>query len=117
MTEKEKINLYKEIVKEMDEDSLLIKVHPREITDYKKHFPESYVLSEPFPAELLRFNEIQFEKVITLFSTAANDYLDSESELVFVGTECHPALVNQFGIIRYNKMMNKLEKIGWNYER
>lgn len=112
MTEEEKVNLYKEIVQEIDEDLLLIKVHPREVTDYKKHFPKSYVLSEPFPAELLRFNEIQFKKVITLFSTAANDYLDSESELVFVGTECHQDLVNQFGIIRYNKRMNKLEKIG-----
>ena len=112
LSEEEKIALYKEAVKDFNEELLVIKVHPREVTEYRNYFPNSFILGEPFPVELLKFNNICFEKVITLFSTAANDYLDSDSELIFLGTECHGALVKQFGIIRYNKKMNKLEKLG-----
>lgn len=112
MSEIEKVELYRELLSNIDQNNLVIKVHPREKTDYKMYFPNSYILSNPFPVELLHFTGIRFKKVITLFSTAANDYLDSENELIFAGTECHEALLKNFGVIRYNEKSKKIEKIG-----
>lgn len=93
--EEEKIKLYKKIIKNYNEEELVIKKHPREKTDYKIVFPKVEVLDQSFPAELFNLLEIKFEKAITIFSTAALS--DKEIKIDFYGTEIHPKLMERFG--------------------
>lgn len=101
LTENEKIVLYKKILDKYDVNSLVIKPHPREITDYSKYFPSAYLFKDACPSELLELLEIDFDKVITLFSTAVLQY--KEDKVDFYGTECHPKLHERFGILEFYK--------------
>lgn len=96
LSEKEKIELYKQIIEKYDKTKLVIKKHPREKTDYKKYFEEVEVLEQIFPAELLEILEIKFEKAITIFSTAALT-VDKNIKIDFYGTEIHPKILKKFG--------------------
>ena len=95
ISEEEKIELYRQIIKNYNEEELVIKKHPREKTDYKVTFPKVEVLDQSFPAELFNLLDIKFEKAITIFSTAALS--DKEIEIDFYGTEIHPKLKERFG--------------------
>ncbi|RGT86415.1 glycosyltransferase family 52 [Phocaeicola vulgatus] len=52
-SESEKVAYYKKCVYDIPQDLLVIKPHPREVTDYKKIFPNALVLDKCFPLELL----------------------------------------------------------------
>lgn len=110
ISEEEKIELYRQIIKNYDEKELIIKKHPREKTDYKTIFDKVEVLNQSFPAELFDLLDIKFKKAITIFSTAA--LLDKEIEIDFYGTEIHPKLVKKFGridnIIKSNKKISEI---------
>jgi len=72
--EKEKIKLYKTILKEenfnFSQDRLYIKPHPRETTDYKSYFPNAIILQHDIPLEIYRIKEVVFDCAITIYSTA-----------------------------------------------
>lgn len=95
ISEEEKIELYRQIIKNYDEKELIIKKHPREKTDYRVIFPKVEVLDQSFPAELFKLLDIKLKKAITIFSTAVLS--DKEIEIDFYGTEIHPKLVERFG--------------------
>ena len=98
--EKEKINLYKNILVERNIKEIYIKVHPRENTDYIKEFKNIKVniIKKEFPVEILFLLNINFKKVITIFSTAALNF-KGKSEIEFIGTKNYKNLVKKFGII------------------
>ena len=104
ITEKEKIEIYKEIIKKNNFDKIYIKPHPREKTDYKKIFSEYgvQIIEKNFPLELLNFLQIKFIKIITIFSTAAFNFKDS-CEIEFIGTENYPKLYKKFGKIEFKE--------------
>ncbi len=52
-TEAEKLDGYRQAVCALPPESLLIKPHPREHTDYRLHFPQATVLGGLFPVEVL----------------------------------------------------------------
>lgn len=95
ITETEKIDIYAKIIKNYKKETLVIKQHPREKTDYKKIFTNVEVLNQVFPAELFNLLDIKFKKAITLFSTAALS--DKNIKVDFYGTEVHPKILNRFG--------------------
>lgn len=95
ISEEEKVELYRQIIKNYNEEELVIKKHPREKTDYKVIFPKVEVLDQSFPAELFNLLDIKFEKAITIFSTAVLS--DKEIEIDFYGTEIHSKLMERFG--------------------
>lgn len=95
ITEDEKINLYKKIIKNYNINQIILKKHPREITDYKKYF-DIEILDQSFPSELLSILDINFKKAVTIFSTAACT-LSKDIEVDFYGTEVHPKLLERFG--------------------
>lgn len=96
ITEKEKIDLYSKIIRKYDNEKLVIKKHPREKTDYKEIFNNILVIEESFPAEILDFLDIKFEKIITIFSTAALN-LSQDINIDFYGTEVEDKLLRYFG--------------------
>lgn len=110
ITEKEKIRLYEKIISNYSLKELIIKKHPREKTDYKKYFYKIEIIEQNFPAELLNLLDIKFEKIITIFSTAALNF-SKDSKIDFYGTKIHPNLLKLWGdsekIMKANKFINE----------
>ena len=100
LSESEKINIYKNILIERNIKEVYIKLHPREGTDYVKEFTniKVHIIKKDFPVEILFLLNINFSKVITLFSTAALNF-KGKGEIEFIGTRNYPKLVEKFGVI------------------
>lgn len=96
ITEEEKVELYSKILKKYDNQSIIIKPHPREKTDYSKYFSSCYVMKERYPVEILELVGINIKKAITIFSSAAFG-LGKNVEIDFYGTEICPKLFERFG--------------------
>ena len=98
ITEKEKIDIYREILLKENGKNIYIKAHPREKTNYKEVFKEFNIniIENSFPIEICLLLDIKFEKVITLFSTGALSF-KGKSEVEFIGTEKYPKLYEKFG--------------------
>lgn len=111
ISEEEKLAIYRKITSDINPLDLVIKVHPREETNYKTMFPDAIILDNPFPSQLLRLMEIYFSKIITLYSTAASDFLNENSELIFYGTSYDKRFVEKHGVIFYNNETNSIELI------
>ena len=87
ITEKEKILLYKKIIYEnARSEQIMIKVHPREKTNYNLHFPNFIITPGHFPIELLNHTSIKISKAITFFSSALNN-LKNVNERIFLGID------------------------------
>ncbi len=85
--EKEKIQLYKEAIKlYSSEDNVVIKTHPREVTNYKDFFPNYTIIDIPFPIEIINFFPIRFKTVLTLSSTSIG-LIENVDEKKFLGWE------------------------------
>lgn len=96
ISEVEKVELYRRIVKKYPKERLIIKSHPREKTKYKEIFEEYIVLDNQFPFEILTFLDIKFTKAITIFSTAALG-LGENTQIDFYGTEVNEKIFKKFG--------------------
>lgn len=100
--EKEKIELYKQIILERKIKKIYIKPHPREKTNYIEVFKnigvEVKILSNKFPAEIFMLLDMKFKKVITIFSTAALNF-KYKYEIEFIGTKKYSKLYEKFGDI------------------
>lgn len=75
MSFEDKILLYETILKEYNQEDIVIKPHPRELTDYAKMFPSVSVLPRMVPAELLGLLVPDLDRVATFFSTSAFNML------------------------------------------
>lgn len=99
ITEEEKIDIYRKILSKYNENEILIKPHPREVTDYKKYFKNIEILRREIPMEMISFLVENLEEVITLFSTSAFEFKDV-CKVKFLGTEYDERLVKNYGIIK-----------------
>ncbi|WP_299809570.1 glycosyltransferase family 52 [uncultured Shewanella sp.] len=86
-TEIKKVNGYRRLVQELgvDPSKLVIKPHPREVTDYQHHFPEAIILKSSFPCELMPILNVRVNKVISLSSTAGNCFDGFCEEIIYAG--------------------------------
>lgn len=96
ISEERKIEIYSKIINKNLGSSIIIKPHPREITDYKKYFPNCYIMEEKYPVEILELVGIKIKKVITLFSSAVFGF-GNDTQIQFYGTEVDEELYNRFG--------------------
>lgn len=96
ISEEEKIELYFKILRKYNSQSVIIKPHPREKTDYSKYFSNCYVMKEKYPVEILELVGINIKKSVTIFSSAVFG-LGKDIEIDFYGTEIHPKLFEIFG--------------------
>lgn len=69
MTELEKIELYKKAIKNYDLNKLIIKVHPREKTNYSLYFESVLIISDPMPVQLLFLLGFEIKRIITYNSS------------------------------------------------
>ncbi len=94
VSEEEKILMYKNVLKNIDCSKLIIKPHPRETTDYKKHFPQATVFSKKIPTQLLKLCGISFKTAYTVFSSAVLGF--ESSNVVFWGSEINQKILNRY---------------------
>lgn len=109
ITEEEKIELYSKILKKYENQSVIIKPHPREKTDYSIYFSNCYVMKEKYPVEILELVGINIKKAVTIFSSAAFG-LGKNVKIDFYGTEIHKKLFERFGsqdkVMKRNAFLN-----------
>ena len=99
ISEKEKIEIYKEIVEKNKSENIMIKPHPREKTNYKNIFPNIELIEGKFPLEILMLLGINFKEVITIFSTAVLNF-KGITNVNFIGTENNEHLKEKVGEIK-----------------
>lgn len=99
VTEEEKIEIYKNIMKNYDEEKTVIKTHPREKTFYRDIFPKAVILDKPFPFELFSLMDSNFKKAITVFSTSVMN-LGKDVQIDFYGSRINDKLLKQFGDVK-----------------
>ena len=93
-TESDKIEAYRRLLAGYDESKVLIKVHPRETTDYAAYFPSAKILAIPCPMELLMLLGIPLLRAITVNSTAVYN-LGDQIEKIITGYDVTPALIKE----------------------
>ena len=99
-SEREKLDLYRKVLEDEDllgTDSLVIKPHPRETTDWSKAFPMAQVLDGSVPVEVTFMSGSSFRNAISLFSTTI--YHVRAHKRIMTGTLGIPYLERRFGII------------------
>lgn len=72
MSEEEKVAMYKCLVRELAPKELVIKPHPREMTDYRQVFKGALIMEKDIPFELcVLIYEISIKTIISVGSTSA----------------------------------------------
>ena len=108
LSEEEKIEIYRKILKNYNQSKVIIKPHPREKTDYKIFFPDVGIIEKKVPIELLELCGFKIEEVITIFSTGILNF-KNKAKLSFYETEINSKLFKKFGsmdhIIKRNKFI------------
>lgn len=107
-SENEKVDIYKSIINKYHGD-VVIKPHPREITDYNIHFPEIEIINNDFPFEIMNYSSKKFKKAITLFSSAVY-HINYPIEIHFIGTEKYPKVKQRFGKFEEEIRINNPQK-------
>lgn len=102
--EEEKIEIYREILLNKKVNKVFLKTHPREKTNYRKHFKEFdiEIIPKEFPIEILSFFNIEFEEVVTLFSTSVFNF-KNKYKIDFIGVDNYPKLLEKFGNINFER--------------
>lgn len=99
VTEEEKIEIYKNIMKNYNEEKTVIKTHPREKTSYRDIFPKAVILDKPFPFELFSLMDTNFKNAITVFSTSVINLGDNVN-IDFYGSKINEKIFKKFGDIK-----------------
>ena len=95
--EENKIKLYKKMSN--TKLTLIIKPHPRELTNYKKYFPEAIIIANEVLAESLLEND-NIVEIRTVFSSAILNYPYTRSLKLYIrGSEFNSNLLDSFGCI------------------
>lgn len=97
ISECDKIEIYRKLISKYSKDKIVLKRHPRELTDYEHYFPDVSVFPSSAPIEIIQCIGGKFNKVVTLFSSAALQFEDASVD--FYGTRFDSRLESSFGII------------------
>ena len=75
---------------------VVIKPHPRDKFNYKKHFSDCKVISTRVPMQLLCAFGMSFRRAITICSSSISDFPE-ETEIVWIGNEVNAKILNAYG--------------------
>lgn len=107
LSEDEKIDLFRTILKRIGRDDIVIKPHPREKTDYFIFFPNNCILKTSAPMQLLTLNGIRFEAAYSIRSSALFDF-PYKIKVCVLGTEIHPVLLERLPDWTSDKIKKKI---------
>jgi hypothetical protein len=94
LTEREKIEMYRIMIKDIDKSKLVIKPHPRESTDYTRFFLDVFVFTKKVPLQLLDMIGVRFKTAYTVSSSAVSSF-PYEVEKKCSGYGIHPKLLKE----------------------
>ncbi len=106
--EKDKIEIYKKLVKDVDESKLLIKTHYAEKTKYDKFFPKAKIVSAPIPFQLFDLIGFYPSTLLTISSSAILPFIREGVKVTFLGTEIDERIKKVYGVIRLSDFSNKV---------
>lgn len=96
ISEKDKIEIYQNAIDKYKLKNVVIKPHPREVTDYSIYFPNYKIIKNNVPFELLQLLEIEFNNVVTISSSSALN-LKCNGELYWLGSASNQILKKKYG--------------------
>lgn len=96
LTEEEYLDILRPIFDSYGTDKLLLKLHPRDDFDYRRHFPEVAVYDKKVNMQLLVLMGANVQRVGTICSSSVNSF-PPEVEVDWYGTDFHPKLKAWFG--------------------
>lgn len=96
LSEDEMYNIYSPYIEKYVKDGVVVKPHPRDKFDYKKRFPDIFVLDCIAPMQLLCAMGMDFKVAITVCSSAISS-LSKETEIVWIGSSIHSKIQKVYG--------------------
>lgn len=96
LSEDEFATIYRACVDRYLPMGVVIKPHPRDKFNYKKHFPNCKVMSTRVPMQLLCAFGMNFKRAVTICSTAVSDFPE-ETEIVWIGNEINSKILSVYG--------------------
>ncbi len=100
------VEVYRNMIKGVDPQDLVIKPHPATKIDYRTHFPDAYIFDDKIPMELLTFLGVEFDDVYTV-STTAVFAMPPTINIHFAGTSVHPLILKAIGPMEYADFVRK----------
>ena len=97
--EDELVAVYKKALTPFDLKKVMIKTHPAGRLNYHKYFPESLVLDQPIPMQLLVLLGVENIKTVVTIDSTAVSMFSQDVEIIWLGEGCHPVLERRYGII------------------
>lgn len=92
------IEIFKRIISQYERNNIIIKIHPRDTTKYERYFPEIAIYRKRIPSQLLDLIGIRFEKAVTLFSSAVDEFT-YPIDIDWYGTDFDERLKEKWGTI------------------
>ncbi len=96
LTEEEHLEVYRQVIDNYRNMTVMIKPHPRDIVDYKRHFSDCVVFGKPIPMELLALLGANVKIAATLFSSSVY-CLGDNVRIDWYGTGVYPKLLSFYG--------------------
>lgn len=109
ISEEEQITIYRDAISKYNQENIIIKKHPRDTIDYRKHFNNVLVFDKPIPSQLFNLIGPKYETAITIFSTAVLDF-DYDLNIEWIGTKVNPKLLAEFGDQKLEDYISKRNK-------
>lgn len=107
LTEGEYLSLLRSIFSHYDLSKMVIKTHPRDMFDYKKHFPDVAVYDKKINIQLMLLSGVDIQRAVTICSSSINAF-PNEVEADWFGPTAHPAIEKFYGKMKpfrpYNQM-------------
>ena len=94
MTEQQKIKIYTQAINDIN-GTIIIKPHPREITDYVTLFKDQIVLDNDIPLEIIALSLREINCVYTCFSTAANIFI-GHAKIKYISVSEYPEIIKKY---------------------
>ena len=92
----EQRNLFLPYVEKYGSENILVKLHPRDIFDYKKAYPGVETLSTKAPQQLLSLMGLKFNTAITCCSSAVSS-MDKDCRIIWIGSEVDDRIMKAYG--------------------
>ena len=102
----EEIKIYEDLIKNYDDEVIIIKPHPRERKNYREIFPDKIVIESYFPFELIKFLDIGVKKILTINSSVALNFV-GECDIEIYDKETSSKVLNE-SILDLKNQLNKI---------
>lgn len=110
ISELRKIEIYSQILDLYDIKQLVIKPHPREITDYSLYFRNVCVCEKKIPFELLNILGVRFSRSVTIFSSAVFNF-SYDISIDWIDTSNFPDIVSQIGYMDVTNFVTNTRRV------